>query len=207
MSDSKKSDRAAPSAARNMQSKTKELRHVLLKTASRFFAGMGYEAISLATIEAAAQVPKNVIPYHFGSKANLWREAADFIFEPVKAKVDTLAESAGKPIHATQIAEAFVEISAAHPEVAQLIFQEARTESWRLDYLVLHQSRPLLGAIERASGRTVTPHQYYFLVGAGSAPFTARYECLALFGIDPQELTFVDAHKATLQRVIDSGLS
>jgi hypothetical protein len=53
----------------------------------------------------------------------------------------------------------------------------------------------------------VTPHQYYFLVGAGSAPFTARYECLALFGIDPQEPTFVDAHKATLQRVIDGGFS
>ena len=207
VSDSIGNQQLAPAASRSMQSKTKALRQTLLATAAKFFAGMGYDSISLATIEAAAKAPKNVIPYHFGSKANLWREAANFIFQPIQAKVDALAAHADAPVDAKQIVETFVEISAAHPEVAQLIFQEAKAQSWRLEYLVSHQSKPLLAAIEKASGQRVSPHQYYFLVGAGSAPFTARYECLALFGVDPQERSFIDLHTSTLKRLIDGASS
>ena len=209
MSDGIGNQQLAPAASRSMQSKTKALRQTLLATAEKFFAGMVYDSISLATIEAAAKAPKNVIPYHFGSKANLWREAANFIFQPIQAKVDALAAHAHAhaPVDAKQIVETFVEISAAHPEVAQLIFQEAKAQSWRLEYLVSHQSKPLLAAIEKASGQRVSPHQYYFLVGAGSAPFTARYECLALFGVDPQERSFIDLHTSTLKRLIDGASS
>ena len=146
MSDGIGNQQLAPAASRSMQSKTKALRQTLLATAAKFFAGMGYDSISLATIEAAAKAPKNVIPYHFGSKANLWREAANFIFQPIQAKVDALAAHAHAPVDAKQIVETFVEISAAHPEVAQLIFQEAKAQSWRLEYLVSHQSKPLLPA-------------------------------------------------------------
>lgn len=202
MPKSKENTKTAPSAARSMQTKTKELRQTVLTTAARFFAGMGYDAISLATIEAAAGVPKNVIPYHFGSKANLWREAADYIFSPVKAKIESLAAQSDEPVDPALIAETFVQISAESPEVAQMIFQEAKAETWRLEYLVSRQSRPLLTAIETASAQVITPHQYYVLVGAGSAPFTARYECLALFGVDSQDAAFVEAHKAALKRLI-----
>ena len=108
-----------------------------------------------------------------------------------------------KSIDPKKIAALFVEMSAESPEVAQMIFQEAKTESWRLDYLVTQHTRPLLNKIEKALGRRISPNQYYFLVGAGSAPFTARYECMALFGTDPQDKAFIDAHKATLTGLVE----
>ncbi len=195
--------RVAPSASHSMQSKTKELRQAVLIKAAQLFSGLGYDAISLATIEAAAQVPKNVIPYHFGSKPNLWRACADYIFAPVNIKMDTIAVASDAPVDPKRFAALFVEMSAESPEVAQMIFQEAKTESWRLDYLVTQHTRPLLNKIEKALGRRISPNQYYFLVGAGSAPFTARYECMALFGTDPQDKAFIDAHKATLTGLVE----
>ena len=69
---------------------------------------MGYDGISLVKIAAAAEVMKNVVPYHFGVKANLWRESAEHTFAPVKATIEISVTNAAEPFESKQIAETFV---------------------------------------------------------------------------------------------------
>lgn len=59
-------------------------RNVIVTTARRLFAAAGYDQTSVRDIASAANVDPALIRHYFGSKAELFRSAVGWPFEPVE---------------------------------------------------------------------------------------------------------------------------
>ncbi|MEE4192573.1 MAG: TetR family transcriptional regulator [Halieaceae bacterium] len=191
-------------SARRPQKRALETRNALVDTAIATFSTRGFEGISIRQLEEQAGVKRGLVAYHFGDKDQLWREAADRLFEELAedflARLDALAEVA--PEEAMRgIVRAFVRFSAARPELNRLMMQESVAESWRVAYIVDEKIRPLIDTLYEMMPQAALllwgdrdPHRYYLFIGAGAFVFSAAQECRQLFGVDPRSEDFVEHH-------------
>jgi hypothetical protein len=110
---------------------------------------------------------------------------------------------------AEALARAFVRYSAERPALNRLMLQESLQASWRVEYLVERQIKPMLeslqrdapGASRRVWGRG-DPHRYYAFIGAAAFVFSAAEECKLLFGVSPTDEVFVEEHAAMVLRTL-----
>ncbi len=195
---------AMPDSARRTQLRAIETRGALLDTAIDTFSTRGFDGISIRQLEEQAGVKRGLVAYHFGDKDQLWRAAADKLFQELAedflARVDTLAEVTPEEA-ARGVIRAFVRFSAARPELNRMMMQESVAESWRMAYIVGEKVRPLIDRLYEMMPQAASllwadrdPHRYYLFVGAGAFVFSASQECRQLFGVDPREEAFVERH-------------
>lgn len=116
----------------------------LLALALRAFAENGYEAMSMRELGRHLGVSHNLIPARFGSKENLWRRAVDAALAPTLPMYDAIfADPAlSDEERLQQVLESCVRWSKEHPDVLNLLNDEGRSESWRLDYLYQRYVQP-----------------------------------------------------------------
>ena len=126
-------------------------REALLRAALTAFSRYGYEATSLRTLAASADVDMALVARIFGSKADLWIAVVDHLAERQAAGREKLA--ALSSIAETDPAEAmrrfirlFVEISYNGREVPAFIMQESGRPNERLDILVERLITPFRAA-------------------------------------------------------------
>lgn len=180
------------------------------------FAERGFRAASTRDIAARADVTQGLLTYHFQSKDELWRAAADRIFLQLRDEVLTLQPSDDTPPRerARQAVVRYVRFAARHPELFRFMVDEGNTDSERMRWLVSEHLTPLfegvreLASVIPPSSLDPTPdtldaaHLYYVLAGAGSLVFASAAECRALTGVDPMEPAVIDRHADIVARLV-----
>jgi TetR/AcrR family transcriptional regulator len=196
--------RAGGAAATTRAQQRDATRDRIIEAAARTFAERGFGAASTREIAAGARVNQGLITYHFQSKHELWKAAADHIFAGFRRSLAALPapdESAAPRQRARETVRQYVRFVAAHPELFRLMVEEGKHADARLRWLVDTHLTPIYEAFARlveryrpGVDRGLIPHLYYALAGAGSMMFALRPECQRLTGLDPAEQRVVEAH-------------
>jgi AcrR family transcriptional regulator len=155
----------------------------IFAAALRAFGTMGYDGVSVRTLNRELGVSHSMINGRFGSKEALWYATVDWAFEPLATRVATAFDPLlTDPLDQLRAAvRAFLVYSAEHPELLGLMNIEGRQSTERLDYIYATYIEPAMAPIGRlldhlaAEGRTrpVSLRTFNFLVAHGAAaPFT-----------------------------------
>jgi len=188
-----------------------ETRERIVDAAAEAFSELGFSGASTRVIAARADANQGLITYHFRSKEDLWRAAADQIFGAVRAhfhgRLDAF-ESMEPRERAREAIREFVRFAAAHPELFRFMVDEGKTASERLDWLIETHLRPMyedflrLGAAFGDLPESQIPHAFYVMTGAGSIIFAVAPECRRLTGLDPETEAAVEAHAEFVARLL-----
>ena len=192
-----------PKRIRRVQERTEVARARLISAGVPMFAEKGFDAVSVRDIEIAAEVKRGMMAYHFGDKETFWKAVADFTFEQIDAqrdlRLDMMKDISDREGLALMI-RFYVRFYAEHPELSRLMAQEARQESWRIDYLVVTHIRPGSMALEQHV-RTILnlsarefAHWYYIMLSASATIFSFEPECKRLFGFNPRNEDVIETH-------------
>lgn len=155
----------------------------IFAAALRAFGTMGYDGVSVRTLNRELGVSHSMINGRFGSKEALWYATVDWAFKPLATRVATAFDPLlTDPLDQLRAAvRAFLLYSAEHPELLGLMNIEGRQSTERLDYIYTTYIEPALAPIGRlldhlaVEGRTrpVSLRTFNFLVAHGAgAPFT-----------------------------------
>jgi len=180
-----------------------ETRERIVEAAVEAFAEQGFQGASTRDIARRAGTNQGLITYHFNSKDDLWRAAADRIFEMLSARfVERLSSlESGDPREAAREAvREYVRFAAAHPELFRLLVDEGNVDHGRMKWLVDTHLKPrfeflmgrLAGAIQLEDA--LRPHLFYTLAGAASLIFAVAPECARLTGLDPRKKAAIERH-------------
>jgi AcrR family transcriptional regulator len=198
-----------------------ELRTQLLEAALVEFATKGFDGASTRSIAARADAHQPQINYHFASKEALWEATVDLLFARL---ADALGD--GPPLDGTsdpqelggavaQLLRRFVRFAAEHPQLNQIMVQEATEDSDRVAWIVERHVRPLYDTITelwttlRAAGiaAPLEPTMvHWVIVGAASLPFVNAAEVRLLAGADPTARPWVEAHADGVVATLLPGL-
>ncbi|MDG0978108.1 MAG: TetR/AcrR family transcriptional regulator [Halieaceae bacterium] len=190
-------------AGRRVQERTELARTRLINAGIPLFSERGFDAVSVRDIESAAEVKRGMLAYHFGDKETLWREVADFIFRQIEderqTRIDVLRDVSDKE-GLSLIIRFHVRFYAKHPEFSRLMSQEAKQDSWRIDYLVSKHIKPGSAMLEPIVRRildldeTEYAHWYYIMISACATIFSFEHECVRLFGFNPRDDGAIERH-------------
>jgi AcrR family transcriptional regulator len=192
-----------PKRIRRVQERTEVARASLIRAGVPLFAEKGFDAVSVRDIEIAAEVKRGMMAYHFGDKETFWKAVADFTFEQIDAqrdlRLDMMKDISDREGLALMI-RFYVRFYAQHPELSRLMAQEARQESWRIDYLVVTHIRPGSMALEQHVRKILNlsarefAHWYYIMLSASATIFSFEPECKRLFGFNPRNEDVIETH-------------
>jgi len=112
----------------------RDSRQLIFKAAAVEFAERGYAAAGVDRIAEKARVNKAMIYYHFGSKADLYREVLQDMFRAVSARARAIADGDGTPEAKfdTWVAT-LVEEAAARPHFPPIMLRELASGGEHLD--------------------------------------------------------------------------
>lgn len=165
-------------------------RERIIDAAVEEFADQGFRAASTRAIATRAGVTQGLVTYHFASKDELWRAAADRIF----GRLDEIAPPGAAGSDEAAI-RAHVEFSARHPEVFHFMVDAGRHDDDRLRWLIdTHLERRFRSIVGSGRSTARAAHLYYAVVGAASLMFAVTPECRALTGRDPRSAAAIRAH-------------
>lgn len=178
-------------------------RERIIEAAVDAFAEMGYLGASTREIARRADVNQGLITYHFQTKEDLWRAAADSIFEQLGDQLDqsvSALELDDPRERARETARQYVRFAAAYPEFFRIMVNEGKVADHRMEWLVDTHLRPRFEVVAAAMrevaglGEELLPHAFYALAGAASLIFAVAPECTRLTGLDPRRAEAVEAH-------------
>jgi len=183
----------------------------ILEVALEAFSQLGFDGASTRAIAAGAGVNQGLIPYYFGNKEELWRQAVDRAFAHLRERLAGITETgsdlSGRERLALMIRR-YVSFVARHPEFVRLMNEEGKRDGPRMRWLTDHHVRPLfegmMGIFEEARVMDRAPagvdpiHMHYIFVGAVATIFHQAHECRRLSGYDPMTPEATRAHADTL---------
>jgi AcrR family transcriptional regulator len=155
---------------------------------------------------------QGLITYHFRSKDELWRAAAERIFGMLaKRMTEQLgAAASGDPRErAREAIRIYVRFAAAHPELFRLMVDEGKSSERRMRWLVDTHLKPRYEQFMRLrdirsagfDGASL-PHAWYVMAGAASLIFAVAPECRRLTGLDPETAQAIEAHAEFVARLL-----
>ena len=130
---------------RKQQQRSVVTQHKLLDAAIEAFAENGFKGTSTRDIAERAGVHHPLITYHFKNKDQLWRAAADKVFEEFKK---SLSESLADTNHEcpkermASLIRAYVYYAKNQPALHRVLVQEASLPNPRLDWLIETHLKP-----------------------------------------------------------------
>lgn len=183
-------------------------RTAILEAAARLFSQRGYEGTGIRDVEAAADVNRGVVTYHFGNKDDLWKAAADHVFAPYLHDLISKQElilALEPPARRRFLLSQFVRTSAKRPQMNYLMLQENLARTWRIDWLVEHYLDPLRELQVKFSAddpivRAIEadPNLRYAVLGACVHAFALPREVESLFGQNVFDDAYIERHITTI---------
>ena len=168
----------------------------------REFSERGFDAVAVREIEVLADVQRNLVSYHFGSKEELWKAAASDVIKRLRGFTSERAELMKDLPPRERVAytvRSYVRFASKHPQLSRLMVQEGKQKSWRLEWITEEFLKP--GMLEFRDFVTADlnltedefVHWYYLFVSSG-AVFTMEPEAEILFGVDVMTDEFTSRH-------------
>jgi AcrR family transcriptional regulator len=187
-------------------------RERIVEAALEAFAEKGFRGASTRDIAERAGTNQGLITYHFRSKDDLWRAAADRIFGMLRTSLERRLGSLRTEdprVRAREAIREYVRFAASHPEFFRLMVDEGKNSEDRMQWLVDTHLKPRYEEFVRHGiGRladideALLPHAYYVMAGAGSLIFAVRPECRRLTGLDPTTAEAVETHAELVARLL-----
>jgi AcrR family transcriptional regulator len=166
----------------------------ILDAALTEFADKGFQEASLAAIARRLGVTAPLVLYHFGSKANLWREALE-LFSTNLAAVVTRAAEEGNELDSREalrlMVRRLVQFFASNRAAYRLMRDEGGTENGQSEWFTSKNLRPIIEQIETVYRRAVeegavrpAPFEttFFMILGAASCYLESRHLVTRLFG-------------------------
>ncbi|MDJ0787939.1 MAG: TetR family transcriptional regulator [Myxococcota bacterium] len=190
-----------------------ETRQRIVDAAAAAFSELGFKAASTRDIAKRADTNQGLITYHFRSKEELWRAAAAQIFESLRTQLEEQLEGladADPRERARESIRTYVRYAAAHPELFQMMVEEAKQGGARMEWIVDTYLRPVYESRFFPGGAAfgedfdpkLLPHFFYTLAGAASVIFANARECERLTGMDPTADEAVERHADFVARLL-----
>jgi TetR/AcrR family transcriptional regulator len=185
-------------------------RQRIVEAAISIFSEFGYHGGSTRDIATRAGLNQGLVTYHFQTKDELWRAAANHIFARVRAaQADRLKMFAVEEAHVQSRAliRDYVRVAAAHPELFRLMVEEGKHPDERMVWLVETHIRPLFDAFKSFGvmlhvDAEMVPNAFYALIGAASVIFAVAPECSQLTGQDPTTEDAIERHANFVARLM-----
>ena len=141
---------AKSSPRRAEQQRAVETRSQILNAAILEFAEKGFDAASIRAIADRIGMQHPLITYHYRNKDALWRAAAEYAFNRIRAEWDE-AVSPDTPLSPLERLRLEYRIlfryTALFPEFHRLMRQEAQTDTPRLRWVAERVINPLLNRL------------------------------------------------------------
>ncbi len=123
------------------------------------FAEQGYDGVSLRQIASQCGVSDSLLHHHFGSKQQLWQEAADAFIQPLMATLTENLEALAQSSQPAQALRQNLPLSLknliANPTALTFIFREGDNSNKRADYLRNTYMRPYLARLDALFNQAV----------------------------------------------------
>lgn len=189
-----------------------DTRQRIVQAAVEVFSEFGFRGGSTRDIAARAGENQGLITYHFQSKEELWKAAADHIFGEVRVALAERMKAVvtDKPRErAREAARSYVRFAAAHPELFRMMVDDGKQPDERMTWLVETHIKPLYsmfcqgrrslpGGVDEAE----LPFAFYTFIGASSLIFAVAPECKKLTGTDPKRRKAIEAHADYLAKLL-----
>ncbi len=186
-----------------------ETRERIVAAAVECFAERGFRAASTREIASRAGTNQGLITYHFKSKDELWKAAADALFgslrAQLRARLTPALETVDPRERTRQFIREFVRFAAEHPELFRFMLEAGKADDERMGWLVDTHLRPTYEANDRFGAgvpEELRPHFQYILVGAASVIFAVAPECRRLTGLDPTQREAIERHADVVARLL-----
>lgn len=128
------------------------------------FAEHGYEGVSLRQIAGQCGVSDSLLHHHFGSKQQLWQEAADNFIQPLMATLTIDLEALVQSNQPAQALQQNLPLSiknlVANPTALSFIFREGDVNNERADYLRNTYMRPYLSRLDALFNQAVADQHF-----------------------------------------------
>jgi AcrR family transcriptional regulator len=185
--------------------------------ALKAFATLGYDGVSLRTLNRELGGSHNLLNGRFGSKEALWYATVDWAFQPLAQRMATAFDpTLTDPLEQVRIfVRAFLVYSADHPELLGLMNIEGRQDTERLAYIYNTYIEPAIAPLARlldhlaAEGRIramPTSTLHFLLTHGAGAPFTMAALARHFSRVDPLNPKAVQAHAQLCADFIVGGL-
>ncbi|HTX93872.1 MAG TPA: TetR/AcrR family transcriptional regulator [Mycobacterium sp.] len=189
----------------------------ILDKALTMFATVGYDGMSLRTLNRDLGVSHNLIYQRFGTKDQLWRAAVDFGFGRLMRHLQGLFDpTVSEPLEQLRLAvHRFVVYSAEHPELVALMNIEGRQDSDRLSYVYETYIEPMLADVGRLLDhladegliRRIPLRSFHFLLAHGATAPHALVPLATKFdAASPFEPAAIEEHAHLVSTLLVQGL-
>lgn len=127
-------------------------REDILRRAFLAFARQGYDGVSQRQLASECGVSDSLLHHHFGTKQQLWQEAADSVFAPLVGQLleqlDALARQGSAASTLRRNLPLALKLMMTNPAALQFLFREGEGDSERSDYLRTTYVRPYLARLD-----------------------------------------------------------
>lgn len=195
------------------------VRDQILEAALAEFADKGFQEASLASIARHVGVTAPLVLYHFGSKANLWREALEVFCANLGAAVDqAIVEGRGLDGREglRRLVRGLVLFFSTHRAAYRLLREEGAADSGGGEWFASRSLRPVVEKIEAAWQRavdegSVRPAPFgttlFMILGAASCYLESRSLASRLFGAVDEGGDWTSDYADQVVRLCFDGLS
>jgi AcrR family transcriptional regulator len=189
----------------------------ILDKALSMFATVGYDGMSMRTLNRELGVSHNLIHQRFGTKEEPWRAAVDYGFGRLVRQMQGLFDpTISDPLEQLRLAvHRFVVYSADHPELVALMNIEARQDTERLTYIYDTYIEPILKDVARLLAhladqgviRPIPLRTFHFLLAHGATAPHALVPLATKFDpTSPSEPAAVEQHATLVSTILVEGL-
>src|ERR1700739_1072525 len=189
----------------------------ILDKALTMFATVGYDGMSLRTLNRELGVSHNLIYQRFGTKEELWRAAVDYGFGRLMRHMQGLFDpTLTDPLEQLRVAaHRFLIYSADHPELVALMNIEGRQDTDRLSYIYDTYIEPMLKDVARLLAhlaeqgviRPIPLRTFHFLLTHGATAPHALVPLATKFDpTSPSEPAAIEEHARLVSTLRGEGL-